>query len=212
MADKRMVLMIDDDSMMLQKAYEILQEHFDVRQAKSAKQGYQLLARKQPDIILLDISMPDIDGYQALTEIRKMEKCEQIPVIFLTALEDAESEVKGISMGAVDYIHKPFVPEILLSRVKRHLENSLQTKSMAQSTDSTSVIEFDTKKLEEMKKVLTSTEFQVAQLVAAGYDNQEISEKLSISYSYAKQVVSKILAKLEISKRSEVRQFFCNVK
>lgn len=208
MPEKRTILMIDDDSMMLKRAFEILQEQFDVRQAKSAKQGFQLLSRKCPDLILLDISMPEMDGYQTYDEIRKMDNCREVPVIFLTSLEDPESEVKGISMGAVDYIHKPFIPEILISRVKRHIEDSLRARSISESADQGNLLEFDKDKLAEMEKVLSDMEFQVAKLVAFGYENQEIAEKLMISYSYEKQLVSRVLGKLGVKKRFEVKQFF----
>ena len=212
MEEKRMVLMIDDDSMMLQKAYDILQEQFDVRQAKSAKQGFQLLKRKQPDLILLDISMPEMDGYEALAQIRQMDGCGDIPVIFLTSLEDEESEVKGISMGAVDYIHKPFVPKILISRVKRHMEDGLRTRNLSKTAENNTLIEFDTDKCKQMEAILTETEYEVGKLVAVGFDNQEIADKLCISYSYEKQIVSRIFSKLNINKRYEVKQFFVKEK
>lgn len=208
MNEKRMILMIDDDSMMLQRAYEILEKEFDVRQAKSAKQGFQLLTRKKPDLILLDISMPEMDGYETFEMIRKMENGSDVPVIFLTSLEDPESEVKGISMGAVDYIHKPFVPEILISRVTRHLEDALKTRNLAITAENNNLLEFDPEKLAQMEKVLSDMEFQVAKLVAVGYENQEISDKLMISYSYEKQIVSRVLSKLGVKKRYEVKQYF----
>lgn len=208
MSNKRMILMIDDDSMMLQRAYDILQEQYDVRQAKSAKQGLTLLGRKQPDLILLDISMPEMDGYETLEEIRKLDGCQEIPIIFLTSHEDPESEIKGLAMGAVDYIRKPFVPEILISRVKRRMEDFLRTKNLSLTAENNNLIEFDPDKLREMEGRLSEMEFQVAKLVAVGFDNQEISDKLSISYSYEKQIVSRVLSKLGVKKRSEVKQYF----
>lgn len=206
--EKKIILMIDDDSMMLQRAYEILQPEFDVRQAKSAKQGLQFVTRTLPDLILLDISMPEMDGYQTMEEIRKIHNCKDIPIVFLTSLDDTDSEVKGLSLGAVDYIRKPFVPEILISRVKRRLEDSVAGRKNASMQEQTAMIEYDPDKLQEMKSRLSGMEYQVAKLVAAGYDNKEISEKLMISYSYEKQIVSRIFTKLGTKKRSEIKLFF----
>lgn len=207
MEQKRVVLMIDDDSMMLQNAYNILQDFFDVRQARTAIQGLKLLEKRLPDLILLDISMPEMDGFETLSKIREMEKCQEIPVIFLTSVEDTEAEIKGLSLGAVDYIRKPFVPEILITRVKRHMEEGIKTRMLSERQN-TNMIVFDETKVEQMKKLLTSTEFEVAKLVASGFENQEIADRLQISYNYAKQVVSKVFLKLGVSKRAAVKTFF----
>ena len=73
-----------------------------------------------PDLILLDIKMPGMDGFETLTELRKTDKGKDIPVIFLTADEKEGTEVKGLSLGAMDFVKKPFVPEVLTTRV-RHI-------------------------------------------------------------------------------------------
>lgn len=84
----------------------------------------KFLSKNKPDLILLDINMPDMDGYETLIKIRENSELDNVPVIFLTALSDSESEVRGIELGAVDFIIKPFIPQTMLSRVKMHLEFS----------------------------------------------------------------------------------------
>lgn len=76
-----------------------------------------------PDLILLDVSMPDLSGYEVITKLKRDSLLGDIPVIFLTASSDGESEAKGLELGAVDYITKPFHPKVLLSRIRTHLLN-----------------------------------------------------------------------------------------
>jgi putative two-component system response regulator len=90
--------------------------------AKNGKTALSIAAKAKPDLILLDIMMPEMDGYEVCKRLRAEETTRQIPVIFVTALTDAEDEAKGLALGAVDYITKPFNPELIRARVRNHLE------------------------------------------------------------------------------------------
>ena len=113
--------------MLLKTAEEILSDQYNVSVAKSGIQALNLLNKNIiPDLILLDIDMPQMDGYETLEEIKKISGCELIPIIFLTGFSEMDYEVRGLKAGAVDYIVKPFAKEILLARVERHLERYQQ--------------------------------------------------------------------------------------
>lgn len=196
------ILVIDDDLTLLKTAEEILSEQYNVSVAKSGIQALNLLKRNIiPDLILLDIDMPHIDGYETLEEIKKINGCDSIPVIFLTGFSEMDYEIKGLKAGAVDYIVKPFVKEILLARVERHLENHTQHKKR-------SIILSD--QAEEIKKKLTPTEWKVALAIAEGMENKEIAESLHYSYGYVKNLIARIFAKLNIEKRRELKKMINN--
>lgn len=119
------VIVVDDDKTNLKTAGVILsRSNMRVSAFKSAPVLFDFLRQgNRPDLILLDIIMPECDGFEALKQIRILEKelhIEEIPIIFLTANEDLDAETKGLSLGAMDFIKKPFVPEVLVMRV-RHI-------------------------------------------------------------------------------------------
>lgn len=197
------ILIIDDDLILLKTAEEILSEEYNVSVAKSGMQALHLLKRGiLPDLILLDIDMPGMDGYETLEEIKKTGGCEQIPVIFLTGFTGMDYEVRGLKAGAVDYIVKPFVKEILLARVERHLERHLERDR--QRSRNTVLSE----QTEEIRKKLTATEWRIALAVAEGMDNKEIAETMNYSYGYVKNLVARIFSKLGIERRRELRKMF----
>ena len=133
---KNSILIVDDDLILLKTAEEILSSIYTVSVAKSGKQAITLLKKGVvPDLILLDIAMPEMDGYTTLEKMKSIPNCQDIPVIFLTGFAESDYEVKGLKAGAVDYIVKPFVKEVLLARVEMHLERSAKEtgKSFAES-------------------------------------------------------------------------------
>lgn len=121
------IVVVDDDATNLQMAGIILSKNkMRVTAFKAARLLLDFLrAGNRPDLILLDIRMPDMDGFEALARIKELEKelaMEEIPVIFLTANENEDAETKGLAMGALDFIKKPFVPDVLIVRVRHILE------------------------------------------------------------------------------------------
>lgn len=118
------ILMVDDVTTNLRCVCEILKDSYRVSMVKSGTQALDFLCRTVPDLILLDISMPDMDGYETLERIRKIESCRNIPIIFLTADTDCGSEAKGYQLGAADYIKKPFEPGFMLRRIEQVLERA----------------------------------------------------------------------------------------
>jgi len=122
MSEKReKIIVVDDIVTNLSVAKSALSDKYDVFTAPSGEKLLLLLERLLPDLILLDIEMPDMDGYEVITILKNSERTAHIPVIFLTGKIDPEHEVKGLSLGAVDYITKPFSRELLLKRIDLHV-------------------------------------------------------------------------------------------
>ena len=125
--DKDHVLVVDADVMNLKIAAKMLGENFYVDCVESGSEALQFLEKKQPNLILLDLHMPDMDGFEVLSIIKSKKDIKDIPVIFLTADNDRETEVKGFQAGALDFITKPFIADIMMQRVNLLLElNRLQ--------------------------------------------------------------------------------------
>ncbi len=117
------ILIVDDTPENLSLLSELLQPHYRVRAANCGARAIQV-AQKQPhpDLILLDVMMPDMDGYAVIQHLKQSPLTADIPVIFVTALESSFDEEHGLALGAVDYIAKPIKPAIVLARVKAHLD------------------------------------------------------------------------------------------
>lgn len=120
---KPTVLVIDDVPDNVQVLLSALKDDFLVVAATNGRDAIDLsLSDHQPDIILLDVLMPDMDGYEVCKYLKADDKTKNIPVIFVTVLDENESELKGLKLGAVDYITKPIIPELLVARLHNHLE------------------------------------------------------------------------------------------
>lgn len=117
------ILVVDDVSLNLKRAEAVLSGKYQVSLAHSGKEALEMLKQEVPDLVLLDVIMPEMDGYETFGKIRELPGLTDVPIIFLTADTGVGSEIMGLQMGAMDYIHKPFDPSVMLSRVKRVLEN-----------------------------------------------------------------------------------------
>lgn len=121
---KKEILAIDDTAQNLSIISELLKDIYKVKVANSGKKALSYLERaKVPDLILLDIMMPEMDGYEVIKILKNDERTKDIPVIFLTAMNSSEDEKIGLEMGAADYITKPISASIMLSRIKTQLQN-----------------------------------------------------------------------------------------
>jgi phosphoserine phosphatase RsbU/P len=120
--EKKLVLVVDDAPANLQVMHSILKDDFKIRVATSGAKALDLVkAKPQPDLILLDVMMPEMDGYEVCGILKATPEARDIPVIFLTGKTEADDETKGFEVGAVDYIHKPFSPAVVKARVHTHL-------------------------------------------------------------------------------------------
>ncbi len=126
--EKASVLIVDDERNNLNILAHILKAKYKVVLAKNGRQAIERAIKQPPDLILLDIVMPDMDGYQVLYELKNDDRLKDIPVIFISALCDDADEEKGLVLGAVDYISKPFSHPIVLARVNNHIKIVRQIK------------------------------------------------------------------------------------
>ena len=126
------VLIVDDIPANIHILAETLGEEYDVRVATDGLKALELAAGlDKPDIILLDIMMPGMDGLEVCRRLRDKPECRDIPVVFVTAMTERDVEIQGLELGAVDYISKPFVPTIVRLRVANQLELKKQRDLLA---------------------------------------------------------------------------------
>jgi len=117
----KIIFVVDDSPVNLTKAKQALESHYRVLTLLSADKMFALIKKVTPDLILLDVEMPEMDGFEALQKLKENNKTEHIPVIFLTAFSDEARETRGLELGAVDFIAKPFSAPVLLNRISHHL-------------------------------------------------------------------------------------------
>lgn len=187
------ILIVDDDHTLLEQAEQILSGRYHISLAASGAQALHYLQSGQgADLILLDILMPDMDGYETLEAIRGLSGYEDVPVVYLTSVSDPESEIKGLNIGAADYITKPFHPKVLLTRV----ESRLRTGNR-----------LDEEKLAALPFPLTEKEYQTAKLLAQFRSNEEIAQETNYALDTVKKLVSRVLEKLDIKGRKEIKRY-----
>jgi len=131
--EKKTVLVVDDAAANLQVVNSILRDDYKIRIATSGAKALELVKVKPlPDLILLDVMMPEMDGYEVCGHLKATKETQDIPVIFLTGKIEAQDETKGFEAGAVDYIHKPFSPSVVKARVHTHLVLREASEQLAQ--------------------------------------------------------------------------------
>jgi len=120
--ERKTIFLVDDDATNLTVGKAVLAEHYKVLTLDSGARLLKMLEKNIPDLILLDVIMPEMNGYEVIRALKSSERTREIPIIFLTAKSDLESELEGLSLGAMDYIIKPFSPPLLLKRLEVHFE------------------------------------------------------------------------------------------
>lgn len=158
------ILVVDDDYMNLVTVREVLSGEYKVIPVKKGRQALSYLENGTCDVILLDINMPEMDGFEVMHKLRELEHCRSIPVIFLTGDNDAETETRCFKEGAIDFIAKPFVPAVMLSRISRTLELEQLRRSLAD-------------RLEQKIREVSDIRSKSSQDALTGLWNREYTEK-----------------------------------
>jgi len=162
-SERKTIFLVDDNLTNLTVGKAALTEHYNVFTLNSGEKLLKMLEKNIPDLILLDIEMPEMNGYDVIKIIKSKEKTKHIPVIFLTARDDVEGELEGLSLGAIDYITKPFSPTLLLKRIETHLLVELQKKELVNYNHNLEeMVEKKTKSVLELQNAILKT---VAELV-----------------------------------------------
>ncbi|MDA3786943.1 MAG: response regulator [Desulfobacula sp.] len=133
---KHRILIVDDTHTNIRVLNDLLQNNYDVSAATNGSDALKMAGGKiRPDLILLDIMMPEMNGYDVCRELKKNEYTKKIPVLFITAMTNIEDEIKGLKVGAVDYITKPFSPAMIKERVKNHISLHRYQEHLEQLVD-----------------------------------------------------------------------------
>ncbi len=190
------ILVVDDNPKYLKDALPMY--GYDVTVAEDGIEALKILSGEKEhfDLILLDVMMPNMDGWDTLKAIRKNPKTQYIPVIMITAVSEDQKIVSGLKIGADDYIVKPFILPNLLARIEAVLRRSKwQSESIAKKeTKINKNVNID---------ALTPKEKEVLALVAKGASNQEIAEQLFVQDVTVKTHLNSIFKKLKVSNRTQ---------
>lgn len=146
---RRHIVIVDDNPVNLELAETVLHHEFKVTKLISGEQLLKFLLRIMPDMILLDIQMPNMNGFEVLKKIRENIKWKQIPVIFITGQKDTASEREGLHLGAQDFIGKPFDDDIMLSRIR------MQMELYQYRTDLEQAVKEKTREVEKLQRTIT---------------------------------------------------------
>lgn len=127
------ILIIDDAKENIVVLSRLLKSHGNIRFAQNGEEGLRSAMQNAPDLILLDISMPGLDGFEVLTHLKQSPSTADIPVIFITGIPDSDTEEKGLTLGAVDYITKPFASAVVKARVRHQLKLQRLTRALKEA-------------------------------------------------------------------------------
>ena len=187
------VLLVDDNPKYLKDALPYY--GYDVFTAADGIQALKILSQNKFDIILLDVMMPNMNGWETLKEIRKHVETKDVPVIMITAVDEEQKMVAGLRNGADDYIIKPFILQNLLARMEAVLRRSRRQENLPKELPFTSP--------DKPLQTLTSREKEVLQMAAKGANNKEIAEKLVLSEVTVKSHMNSIFKKLKVTNRTQ---------
>ncbi|ORT99247.1 response regulator [Anaerovibrio sp. JC8] len=187
---KSLILTVDDDPINNMILDAILGHDYEVISAVNGEKAIELIKERRPDLVLLDINMPVMNGFQVLEHIKQDKEWKDIPVIMLTAEVDQEKEVKGIQLGAFDFLHKPFIPTLILIHVQRTLELMALQKRMQERIDNQ--IKATISQLASTKRLFKQMVFALAKTIDAkdpytnGHSQRVADYSREISYRAGK--------------------------
>jgi putative two-component system response regulator len=184
------IFLVDDNMTNLTTGKTILKDRYDIFSIPSGAKLFEMLEKVRPDLILLDIEMPEMDGYQALKKLKEEKKTCDIPVVFLTARSDPGSELEGLNLGAIDYISKPFSPPLLLKRIETHLLVENQQRELKDYNDNLQqMVQKRTRQVLELQNSILST---VTEMVE--FRDDVTGGHIERTQRYLKLLVDKLLA------------------
>jgi len=202
------ILLVDDDECLLRMVCFRLKRHYEVITASCGEDALKMIDDGlTPDIVLLDIDMPGMDGFEAFSFMRERQAMEYVPIVFFTALTSEENKVKGLKMGAADYLTKPFEGEVMTRRIPMYVE-AARTRRKLREMEKNGAFLIDEDKFAYFTSRLSTREKEVARLLLLGESNSMIVEKLSYPISTVKKLVSLVYDKLGFNCRRELKDFF----
>jgi DNA-binding NarL/FixJ family response regulator len=219
------LLLVDDEPGLREAVKEYLQESgFGVRVASNAREGWELIQQNTPDLVISDVMMPQVDGYQFLKQLRDDPRFASLPVIFLTAKGMTSDRIQGYQAGVDAYLPKPFDPDELIAIINNLLEKRVtQTTVVGEDSENIEIAKLahEIAKIKDLLSPrigisqtpppfaidLTPREQSVLNLVAQGLMNKEIARKLETSVRNVEKYVSRLFSKTGTNSRTELVRF-----
>jgi two-component system, sensor histidine kinase and response regulator len=204
------ILLIDDKAANLAVLSEMLkQQGWEIMAARNGETGLKIAAEGQPDLILLDVQMPDVNGFEICMRLKKLPETKDIPVIFTTILSDLDNKIEGFRLGAVDYIAKPFEEAEVLARVNSHLrlhrlQQDLQAERAALRDKNAELEAFSHTVSHSLKNPLARIESLATTLLQNKGNNASVSAMLSLIQASAQQGRAATEALLKLAEVSQL--------
>lgn len=199
---KTKLLLVDDDPNLILLVKDYLEfRGYEVITADNGRVALQMLEAADPDMIICDIMMPEMDGYTLVENVRSNPKTSWLPFLFLSAKGQSQDRVRGLSQGADVYMVKPFEPEELVAQVESSLKQADRLSQHYKGMDAPPTIHVP------HDVNLTPKELEVVQMVAQGMSNREISVHLNVSQRTIESHVSNMLNKTSLSNRTELARW-----
>jgi response regulator RpfG family c-di-GMP phosphodiesterase len=173
--NKKTVLIVDDEPLSVKILCRQIEDDYNILLAQSGQEALELISHTTPDIILLDLIMPKMDGYEVYKSLRMNPSLDGIPVLFITALSDVECEARGLEMGANDYVHKPFVADLVRLRIKNHLAFSQERGLLLKRSEELQHLNVKLQKEIEQREIIQSA-------------NRDLIEKLEATLAQVKML------------------------
>jgi DNA-binding NarL/FixJ family response regulator len=213
------ILIIDDNEKHLQPVKEYLeQKGFQVLIENSAEKSLDYIKNIKPDIIILDITMYTMSGYQFVKKFQLIKDCSEIPFLFVTAKGMTQDRIRGYAIGCSGYILKPFDPEELIAIIKNVLERkekcvvkTKQIRKQLQILNGYIHYKYNLGCIKSLNIDLTKREINVLECIFQGFKNREIASKLNTGIRNIEKYVSRLLDKTKCRNRTELVKFcYCN--
>ena len=197
------LLVVDDEPNLLRAVAACLRaEGFDVVTARSGAEALVRVAESVPDLVVSDIRMPGMDGYQLARQLRANSRTALTPVVFLTAKDETADRVEGFRSGVDAYLTKPFEPDELIAIIRNILERVRRTH--AEIARLVGATQGEPERADFRDEALTEAEGRVAAAVARGLSNKEIAAEFNVSVRTVENHISRILAKKNFTNRVEI--------
>ncbi len=200
------ILVVDDEPNLLRAVEAVLRSNgFTVTVARSSQEALISVARRLPDLIISDIRMPGMDGYELARKVRSVKRTAIIPIIFLTAKDETEDRIEGFQAGVDVYLTKPFEPDELIAVIRSILKRLEETRRTiaeivgAESAEDQFMLIRD--------EELSDAEWRIAEAVARGLSNKQVADELNLSKRTVENHVSRILAKKQFNNRVELTRY-----
>lgn len=201
--EHKRLLLIDDDPNLILLVKDYLEfRGYEVITAENGREALEVLEQEIPDMIICDVMMPEMDGYQFVNQVRQDERTSWIPILFLSAKGQSQDKIKGLNIGADVYMVKPFEPEELVAQVEASLKQAYRQRQQSGGSG-----ENETKIQVPFDVHLTQTELKVVQYVARGLANRDIAEELNVSQRTVESHVSNMLGKTGLHNRTELARW-----